>query len=187
MTQGVAQNFMSLLRGDLRASRVRIWVLVVLALLLTVPAYLLAPPGGALVHWGAVVVAAFIGMAWGHLGHRRYERSLRTNWNRWMRFAVSCESIPEVHRKVRGRTARNLPILWAALLTLAWVAELGLLILAFWDPADQYLAIPVIAANGAVAGLLTGYYAMGAYWYRTFSGSLREMIDDGEIGVWGVI
>lgn len=187
MVKGVAQNFMSLVQGDLRASRVRIWVLFALALLLSVPAYLLAPPGGLVVHWIAVACAAVAGLVVGVMGHRRLEASLKGEWNRWMRFAVSCQSVPEVHRKVRGRSGRNLPLLYAALLTLAWAAELGLLILAFFNPADQYLAVPVIAANGIVAGGMLGYYAMGARWYRTLSTSIRELVDEGELGVWGVI
>ncbi len=187
MAKGVANNFLHLLEGDLRASRRRILVLTLVVLGLAGPAWLLAGPMGLAVHGGVCLLALCVGLV---AGRRRYvstyQASLKVSWNRWMRYATSCESIPEVYRKVTNRSHRNLPYIYAAVLTILWVAETGLLLLAL-DSAGGALALPIVAANAVVVGLLLGFHLRGRYWYRSFSASLQEMVKDGEVGVWGVV
>ncbi len=187
MAKGVANNFLHLLEGDLQASRRRIVVLTLVLAALAGPAWLLAGLYGLGVHAGVAAVSVVAGLL---VGRRRYvstyQASLKMSWNRWMRYATSCESIPEVYRKVTNRSHRNLPYVYAALLTILWVAEIGLLLLAL-DGVGGAMALPVVAANALVVGLLFGFHLRGRSWYRSFSASLREMVREGEVGVWGVV
>ncbi|MGB0652005.1 MAG: hypothetical protein ACPGQL_02295 [Thermoplasmatota archaeon] len=190
MARGVASNFLQILDGDARAAHRRIIILAVLLPVLAAPAYLL----GDLVALGAHAVVGLLALPVGYLaGRSRYvgtfEASLKQTWNRWMRFAVSCETVPEVYRKVTGRSGRNLPYLYAALLTLLWAAEIVLLVVALAGSGAglDLAALPVVIANAAVAGGLLGYQVKARNWCRTFVASVKEMMDDGELGVWGVI
>ncbi len=187
MAKGVANNFLHLLEGDLQASRRRIVVLTLVALALAAPSWFLSGTTGIAVHGATCLGAVLVGL----LAARRryvstYQASLTVSWNRWMRFSSSCESIPEIYRKVTNRSHRNLPYLYAALLTILWVAEIGLLLLAL-DDVGGALALPVIGANALLVGLLLGFHLRGRAWYRTFKASLHDMVQAGEVGVWGVI
>lgn len=186
-TGGVASHFVHLLDADTRACRRRAWTLAILLVLLAVPAYLLYPWQGLLVH----AVAALVGLLAGQLYSRRrtaaYEASLRGTWKSWMRYAVASESVPELYRRVRGKAQRNLPWLAAAGLTLLWALEVSLLLLAFAKTGKSALAFPVVALNGLLPAVLLVHYAHLGTWMRGFAASVADLVDSGEIGVWGVL
>jgi hypothetical protein len=183
----VASHFVHLLDADQRASRRRFVVLLLVLLALAVPAYFLYPWQGLLVHG----VAALVGLLTGQLFSRRrvaaYEESLRGTWKSWMRYSVAAESVPELYRRVRGQGHRNAPWLAAAGLTVLWVLEVALLLLAFQDTDPSPLAFPVIALNGLVPAFLLVHYAHLRTWTRGFAESVTDLVDSGEIGVWGVL
>jgi hypothetical protein len=162
-------------------------VLLVVALLLAIPAYLIAPWQGLAAHALAVVA----GLVAGNLASRRrvraYEASLRGTWKSWMRWSAASESVPEVHRRVLGKSGRNLPWWTAALLTLLWALEVGLLALAFANEGSLAFAIPVIALNGIVPAAFAAHYVHLKGWVRELSESLTDLVKSGEIGVWGVL
>ena len=186
-TGGVASHFVHLLDADQRACRRRTVVMLVVTLLLAIPAYLLYPWQGLLVH----LVAALVGLLAGQLFTRRrvgaYEASLRGTWKSWMRFSVAAESVPELYRRVQGKGTRNLPWLAAAWLTVLWVVEVALLLLAFQDTEPSAWAFPVIALNGLLPAFLLIHYARLRSWMRGFAASVSDLVDSGEIGVWGVL
>lgn len=185
--QGVGSQFLEMLGSDQRSALKRALVAAAFAAALAVPAYALAPWEGLVVHAGGAV----LGLVGGHLAAsgraRAFEASLKGSWSQWMRYAVSCESVAEVHRKVRGRSGRNLAYLLAATLTLLWGLEVALLAVAFQDETSLALAVPVLLANGAAAGALVGYNLRMKTWTRTLRASVSEMVDAGELGVWGVV
>jgi hypothetical protein len=165
-------------------------VVAVVAAALTAPAYLL----GGLVGVGVHIATALAGIGLGILGarrrSRRYEESMRQTWTQWMRFAVTGESVVEIHRKVRGASGRNLPVLYAALLMMVFASEATLLVLALLnetDPASSAVAVPFVAANGLLFGFLAGMAGTMAAWYRGLSQSVTELLDSGEVGLWGVV
>ena len=184
---GVASHFVHLLDADQRACRRRAIVKFVVMALMAVPAYFLYPWLGVLVH----VVAVLAGLVAGQLFSRRrvnhYEASLRGTWKSWMRFSVAAESFPELYRRVQGKGARNLPWLAAASLTFLWAVEVALLLLAFQDTEPTMLAFPFIALNGLVPAFLLVHYAHLRSWMRGFADSVSDLVDSGEIGVWGVL
>ncbi len=185
MPRGVAKDFIQLLSGAQRSGRMRVIMLFVLALILFIPAWLLWSPFGAVIHGTVLLVGLGIGALFGWRTSRGYEDSMRGTWNQWMKLAPACENVPELARKVRGAST-TFRVAWiAALLTLLWAAELGLLVLAFMEAGSAAFSIPVIAANALFVGGLAGYQVRLLTWTRTFRHSLDEMVRAGEIGVWG--
>lgn len=186
---GVASQFLEILAGDQRASRKRVGVLAGVALLLAVPAWLLWPPWpGLAVHAGAVLAGVLAGLLVGRRVVQRYEVSIRGTWTQWMRFAVAAESVPEIHRKVRGRRGRNLPYVYAGLLTFIWGCEAALLILALTGGQSQpLLSAPFLAATGLLTGGILGHNLVLRNWYGSFRRSVADLVESGEIGLWGVM
>ncbi len=187
MARGVAREFLGLLQGDSRHARSRAVLLTVFAALLLAPAILLWMPWGIGVHVAAVLLG--IGLGWwsGLRAVDGYESSLRGMWNHWMKLAPACETVPELHRKVRGRSSHNRSMALAALLTLLWGLEVILVVVAFGGERDPMFSIPIISVNGLLVGALLGHHLQVRTWTRTFHRSLDEMVRDGELGVWGSV
>lgn len=184
---GVASHFVHLLDADQLACRRRMVVMLVVALALAVPAYLIYPWQGLLVHAVAVLVGLLAGQLFSRRRVAAYESSLRGTWKSWMRFSVAAESFPELYRRVSGKGARNLPWLAAAGLTFLWALEVALLMLAFQDTEPSAWAFPVLAINGLVPAFLLVHYFHLRAWMRGFRDSVSDLVDSGEIGVWGVL
>jgi ABC-type Na+ efflux pump permease subunit len=184
----VASHFLQILAGDQRSARGKVLLVALLALLWSGFAWLLGGWWGILVHVGATAAGTVLGLLAARSTVRRYEASIRGTWTQWMRFAVAAETVPEIHRKLRGRQGRNLPVLYAAVLLLIVGLEAILLVVAFLnDQASLGLAWPVIVLNGLLLGGLLGYFQHTSAWYGTFRATVAEMVDSGEIGVWGVL
>jgi len=185
----VASHFLNILAADQRSARTKVAVSAVLAVALFGLGYYLLPPWqGVAVTGAALLVGVLAGWLAARSRVRRYEESIRGTWTQWMRYAVAAESMPEVFRKVRGRSGRNLPVIYAAVLTVVWGAEVGLLVLALAgsQKADIAVAGPVVAFNGLLAGYLIGQFTVLGAWMRTFAASVTELVDSGEINVWGL-
>ncbi|MFO1534860.1 MAG: hypothetical protein ABR586_04280 [Thermoplasmatota archaeon] len=184
----MASHFLQILAGDQRSARGKVVLAGVLALLWSAFAWMLGGWGGVLVHLGATLAGIGLGWLAARSAVRRYESSIRGTWTQWMRFAVAAETVPEIHRKVRGRQGRNLPALYAAVLTLIVGLEAILLVVAFLKQGPGLaLSWPVLTLNGLLLGGLLGYFSHVASWYGTFRATVAEMVDSGEIGVWGVL
>ena len=183
----MASHFVAILGSERSAASRRATILLTVTVLLAVPAYFILPWQGLLAH----VVAAVLGLVLGNLWSRRrvqtYERSLRGTWKSWMRWAMACESVPEVHRRVEGRSGRNLPWWAAALLTTLWALEIGLLALHFSDVESAAFAFPVLVLNGLVPAAIAAYYLHLRGWVDELKQSLADLVASGEIGVWGVL
>jgi hypothetical protein len=186
-TGGVASHFVDLLAADRATAGRRATILVVVTLLLALPAYWILPWQGLLVHVVAAVAGLVAGNIWSRRRVQSYERSMRGTWKSWMRWSVACESVPEVHRRVQGRSGRNLPWWTAALLTLLWALEVGLLLLAFQDTEATWVAIPVLALNGLVPAAFAAHHLHLKGWVRELDESLTDLVKSGELGVWGVL
>lgn len=185
--KGVAKEFLSLLEGHQRLAVRQVAVLGAVAVLLLGPAYYMAPPWGLATSAAAVLVGAAAGLLWAQRRTRRYEDSLRGSWTAWMRNAVASDTVPELHRRVRGRRGAVLPYLWAAALTALWAVEVLLLVLALNDETAVAWAHAAAGANGLVVGLLLGNALRTWRWTRAFRDSLGDMLAAGEVGLWGVV
>ena len=184
--QGVSSHFVDLLAKDERSARSRVLLAVLVALGLAVPAYFLYPWQGVVVHFGAAVMGLLLGHALVGRRVRAYESSLRESWAAWMRLAPGSETVREVHRRVLEKTVHIQPYAQAAVLTILWALELVLLMVALGNETSAVLALPVLGLNGILAGALLSYYVRLRSWTREFRESVSEMVDAGEIGVWGV-
>ncbi len=176
--------------GDLRAARQRTVLAVAIALALTVPAWLLGHWVGLGVHAATCLAGAGCGILAARRRSRIYEASMRHTWTQWMRFAVTGESVQEIHRKVRGASGRNLPVLYAAILLVLFAAEGTLLVLALLNGTEANaspISVPFVAANGLLMGFIAGHAVTMASWYRGLSQSVGELLDSGEVGLWGVV
>lgn len=184
---GVASHFMQLLGSDRATCRRRGVTLLVVTALLAIPAYFILPWLGLALH----ALGAVAGLVVGSLATRRrtqaFETSLRGTWKAWMRWSAACESVPEVHRRVAGKSSRNLPWWTAALLTLLWALEVGLLMLAFYNEGSLAWAAPVLLLNGLVPALFAAYFLRLRGWLEDLAQSLSDLVQDGELGVWGVL
>lgn len=187
MPRGVGKDFLLLLQGEHDAARARLLVFLALGLLLLVPAWFLWQPLGPAVHVAGWLVGLGVGALAGMRTSRTYEDSLRGTWNRWMRLAPACETVPELARKVRGRSGVWRTAWVASGLTILWCVELLLLALAFVDVHSAAYAVPVIATNGLLVGVVSGHHIRLLTWTRSFRRSLDEMVRAGEIGVWGAV
>lgn len=178
---------MDLLGSDRATCRRRAVVLLVVTAFLAVPAYFILPWVGLALH----ALGALAGLLAGSLVSRRrtatYESSLRATWKSWMRWSAACESVPEVHRRVTGKSARNLPWWTAALLTLLWALEVGLLLMAFANEGSLAWAAPVLVLNGALPALFAAHFLRLRSWLADLGESLSDLVQSGEIGVWGVL
>ncbi len=188
MPRGVGKDFMQLLEGEQRSTRARAITLLIVGVLLFIPAFLIWPPyAGVGVHAAAWVVGIGIGLILGARQATRYEDSLRGSWNRWMDLAPACDTIPELARKVRG-ARQTFQVAWiAAGLTLLWSMELLLVVMAFIDYNNGWFSLPILIINGGLAGLVAGQHVRLLSWTRSFHKSLQEMVQDGEVGVWGTV
>lgn len=185
MPQGVVSDFLRILQEDRSAALSRSIVMAVLALLLFGVAWFVAELWGVVAHGAGVAVGLGVGLLWGQRTVGRYAASLQGTWNTWMRKAPACESVPEVHRKVRDKRGRHLPFLYALVLLVVWALEVALFALAFVDDASLWAQLPVLAVNGLLAGGLAGFFLRTRAWFRSFQHSVQEMLADGELGVWG--
>lgn len=186
-TAGVASHFVTILGADRAHAGRRAAVLGVVTVLLAIPAYFILPWQGLVVHVLAAVAGVILGNLWSRRRSQALERSLRGTWKAWMRWSVACESVADVHRRVTGKSGRNLPWWTAAGLTLLWALEVGLLALAFANAESAAWAIPVLAFNGLVAAFVLGHALHKRGWVAELSDSLQDMLKSGEIGVWGVL
>lgn len=178
---------MAILGADRRSAARRVLVMAFVAVLLAVPAYFLFPWQGLLAHALAVLAGLLGGALWSRRRVARYEASLRNTWKSWMRWSVASESVPELYRRVTGRSQRNAPYVWAATLVLLWALEVTLLLVAFQDTQATWVAFPVIALNGLIPGLMVAHFAHLRRWVRELADSVSDMVAAGELGVWGVL
>lgn len=186
MARGVSKRFIRILEDEQRGARGRIAVLGILGVLLFAPAFLLAPPVGAMVHAAALILGFLVGLLWAWRTYSRtYQDGLVALWSQWMHAANGSQSLAECHRKVMGRSGRNLTWLYAILLALFWVGEVGLMVLALAGTAVPFAWGPVIAINAFVIGAVVAHSMRGARWSRQLQSAAQEMIDEGQIGVWG--
>ncbi|MHB8634692.1 MAG: hypothetical protein ACYDBQ_12160 [Thermoplasmatota archaeon] len=187
MATGVASHFLELLESDQRAAGRRLAVSAVAVALLLVPAFALLPWTGLVIHLVAAALGVALGMGVAARETRRWESSLRTAWQKWMRFAVACESVSQIARRVAGRTARNPSYVLAAGISVLWVVEMALLWIALEGSSSAALAIPVLLLNGLLAGALVGLFFRVQRWTAALRTSVGELVESGELSLWGVV
>ncbi len=183
----MASHFVTILGADRAHAHRRAGIMLAVTLLMAIPAYLILPWQGLLVHALAAVAGVVVGNLWSRRRSRALEGSLRGTWKSWMRWSVASESVPEIHRRVTGKSSRNAPWWTAAFLTLLWALEVGLLALAFADAESASWAIPVLVLNGLVPAVILGYYLHQRGWVAELAESVADLVKAGEIGVWGVL
>lgn len=189
MPRGVTDQFLRILRRERKASlRTALTMLGLFAF-----AYFMAElTDGPLL--GTVVILAFAtlvagvvcGMLLGWRRTRRYNESIRRSWNAWMRMSISCASVDEVARGVadKPRAPPLAGVGWAAL----FLAN-ALLFLFLWFELSFALVfgVMVTTANGLALGAVTGYAVWNVRWTRQFSRALDDLIEQGQVGMWGEV
>jgi peptidoglycan/LPS O-acetylase OafA/YrhL len=188
---GVGSHFLQILSADQRFARRRLIVSSALAVVLFGAAYWILPWEGLAFHAGGLLFGVMAGYLIARTRSRDWETSVRQSWGEWMKLSVGCESVPDIHRRVEGRSLRNRAHLHAGALTALWALELILLALAFHETPDataQALwSVPVLVANGLLMGGMAAYFAKLGRWTADFQKGISELVDSGEIGVWGVL
>lgn len=194
--QGVAENFIGILRDEERhrwRSLLRFSVLFLVVVLL---AGLVAdlPERGSLFGTAtglailAGLIGAGLGFVWGRfVVVRRYRASLVRSWNQWMRFSVACNRVDEVHRRVLGKPAVRsvgwLAALWAVVLFVTLV----LFVVTVLNGAPAWDQAPLFVGYAGLAGFLVAQRVALALWVRSLLVSLDDMVRRGEVALWGVL
>jgi hypothetical protein len=194
--QGVAENFIGILRDEERwrvRSMIRLAVFLLVVVLL---AGLIAdlPERGALfgLAAGLAIIAGVVGLGlgilWGRfVTTRRYRTSLLAAWNQWMRYSVACNRVEEVHRRVRGRPAvRSIGVvagLWAVVLFVTTI----LVVVTLLDPQVAWNQAPVFVFYAGLLGFLIGERGSVLLWVHSLLSSLDDLVRRGEVALWGVL
>jgi hypothetical protein len=116
-----------------------------------------------------------------------YEVSLRDHWNRWMRWSVSCRTVRECYSKVHGRSQG--PSWWwgGVALTVLVVFHLVFFALIFDGITGLAEVLPLFVVDAILVGLFGGRRFLEARWYRGFLRSCNQLLQDGSIGLWGIL
>ncbi len=194
-SQGVAENFIGVLRNEESATARRILRTALLfAFLALVTALAVDLPTGRFfgIGMGIVILSFLVGIGGGALwGTRfttqRYARSLSTSWNRWMRYSVACDRIEQIHRKVNGKSALRATSGTVVLWSIALFATMVLLLLTVVDGAPAIDKTPVFVAYAAYLGFIEGRTLVLRRWAHGFLVSIDDMVRKGEIALWGVV
>lgn len=184
---GVQSRFLQVLGSDRGLATRRVVLGAALIVLLGALAWFLLPPLGLAVHAIGAAVGIGVGLLAAAIRARTWEASIRDQWAEWMRYALSCDSVPEIHRRIRGGSTRNAMALGAGLLLVAWAAETALLAMAVRTDPEAVWALPALVANGLAVGIITGHAIQRHRWTRQLQVSVSELVETGEIGVWGVL
>lgn len=189
MPRGVTDQFLRILAHERKTGVRTLFVMGGLFLFAYFMAELTDQPLFGAVVWLALVslvLGLVLGGVYGWRTTERYNESLRSSWNQWMRMSLSCGRLDEVSRHVeaRGRAAPIAGAGWGALFAANAVLFAALWTDAAWAPA---FGSAVTVANGVVLGALAGRAAWSLEWARRFSTALHEMLGKGEIGLWGEV
>jgi len=133
----------------------------------------------------ALVAGAVLGVLLARRRTAAWSESLRARWSAWMRFSVSSTSVAEVDRKARGKAP--LPAAaWGLVAGAALVANVALFAALWWEvAAAAAFGLALSAANGAGLGLWLGSRIFTFRWTSSVDRAVRELIRDGEVGLWG--
>lgn len=188
MVRGVSRNFLNIAQREQRVGRRTAFLAVGLAPLAAFLGELSDAPGYGPV-WSLFVIAVLAGLGAGWVLTRRrlhhYEGDLQVQWNHWMRFSTSSARLADIDRRVHERDPSP-----AFLGTGLAVALLGVNVALFallWieHPAAAVLSWIVMAADGLVLGALITSSALLTRWAKDLARSAEELVQTGEVPLWG--
>lgn len=190
MPAGVAYGFLEILDREVRARGLRLAAVPFLAAAALFLAELSdAPPWGPNVDLAllSLVGGALVGVVVSWIRFRRRQESLRGRWRKWMQWSQSATRLGEVEARVEGR---RVPADRSTLRAAAWAGAVlanGAVFVGLWYgwTGIEGVARLVVFADGLAVGLLAGDSLWGLQWSYRLRRAVREMIDDGELGVWG--
>jgi hypothetical protein len=188
MARGVSDNFLNVARREQRLGRRAALAAIALAPLAAFLADLADDPAYGPV-WSAFLVAVALGLVAGYAWTRqrlaRYEDDLRVRWNHWMRQAVDASRLSDVERRVHERDP--VPGFLGNLATLLVAALNAVLFALLWiaHPAGPALAWPIVGLDGLLLGALVASSALLTRWARDFVRAAEELVQKGEVAIWG--
>lgn len=189
MPQGVTHNFLTILDRELRVHGLH---LAVALPLLGAAGFLAeladAPPWGPLVERTVVlaVLAFVLGLAASWWLTRRTQESIRERWRKWMQWSQTSQRLPDVETRVEGRRRWFAPPVQGV----AWGVAIVLNALVFaalwsgWSGAGAFAEL-VLLVDAVGLGAVAAYATWRLQWTWRFRRALREMVDEGTVGVWG--
>lgn len=186
MARGVNTHFVSLVLADKATLRNWSFLALGVGIALHVPAYLFTKWQGVSIMAASLVIGTLLGIALGTLMWKKRQTGLQSDWNGWMKAAEGRDSIRAVHRATKGHHERNLPFVYAMLGATYFCGEATLVLLALSEKGAYLQTLPFLLVNGLLTGMVLGHCLRGFIWTKALSVSLEEMVQDGEIGVWGV-
>ena len=190
MPRGVTDHFLRILKNERKQSLRALVVAVALCGPLYFMAELTDEPlyGRIVIIAGAALALGIVaGVLLGRFQTHRYNESLKTGWNAWMRMSLSATRIREVARGVSQKpaSARSASAIgWAFLVVLNAV-----LFLVLWNEASFASSFGLFTTilNGLVVGALAGHAAWCWHWTGQFGRALDELMADGSVGLWGEV
>lgn len=188
LAKGVSDQFLRILENERRLAIRHVGIGAALALVALFMANLADEPLFGTESF-AYAVALFLGvggglaLAWWR--SRQVSESIRSGWNAWMRFSVSCTRVDEVYRKAAGRRARSPAVTGVGAAALFFANAILFVLLWVDAPSSAWLGVPTVMADGIVVGGWLGSSAWRFGWALSFTKALEDLLRDGSIGLWG--
>jgi hypothetical protein len=188
MARGISENFLRVARREQRLATRSALLAAALAFPAAFLAELADEPGYGPI-WGLFLMACVAGLALGMVLARRrvehYEADLRVQWNHWMRAATNAARISDIDR--RSHDKDPLPQALPGGLALGLLALNLLLFALLWvgHPLALTLAMLVILADGLLLGAMAAASALLGRWAREFVRTAEDMVQKGEVAMWG--
>ncbi|MHB8605826.1 MAG: hypothetical protein ACYDCK_11280 [Thermoplasmatota archaeon] len=188
MPRGVSDQFVKILEHERKRALKRIGLVVLAAILAEQMAELSDTPwfgAETRLYVGLFIVGIALGAAVAWLRARRYAESIKTGWNNWMRFSVSCTSVHELYRKARGKEPAS-AAWWGLAAAALLIANVGLFVWLWNDVVGaQPFAYAMSIVNALALGGLIGTAVWSFAWARRFMHALDELMREGTLSFWG--
>ncbi|HWG89703.1 MAG TPA: hypothetical protein VNZ52_02540 [Candidatus Thermoplasmatota archaeon] len=188
MARGVTDQFLKIVERD----RHRALLTLFAALALVAPAYFLAeladaPRLGAVAvtFFAALVVAFIAGLitAWRH--YHRVNKDLKERWTTWMRFSTSAGTLDDVERKVQGKAPASTALKAAGLALLVIGNGVAFALLWAESPAGPFATALAVILDGITLGLTAAGSLWLLGWCTLFRRAVGQLVEEGQMGIWG--
>lgn len=184
MPKGVSQPFLEVLADEDRSGP---WRLALAGLVFA---------GAAIVTWlleplallgltAALLLGGFFAARRASGRTQRVEDAIQEDWRGWMNEAFYARSLSELSARMGDRIVRPTRLDVALAFIALWIIEAGALLVASVAGAGVVETLPFAIVNGLLAGWAVGAWWVQWRWAVTMRASIHEMVDDGELGVWG--
>lgn len=188
MARGVTDQFLRIVQREQHRAILTFFV----AIALVAPALFLAdladePKLGSVAQafLGALVLAFLGGLlvSWRHF--QAINKGLKTHWTTWMRFSTSSASLEDVERKVHGKAPATSTLRAAGLAVLILANGAAFALLWAEVPSAPLFTTLAVVLDGITLGITAAGSLWLLGWCSLFRRAVAELVEEGQMGIWG--